>query len=111
MNVVALITAICFTAVAVCFFIYLLFSKKPLFCGNLKNFFRAGTIVYISGTLLILLFAIILKGVPTAFIVISELTIMTVFLATFIIIIRLSKTLSKMAPAKAQDNGQEKTDE
>ena len=106
MNAVALITAICFTIVAVLFLIYLIFSKKPLFCGSLKNFFRAGTVVYISGTLLILLFAVILKGVPTAFIVISELTIMTVFVATFIIIIRLSKTLSKMSPEKDQNNGQ-----
>lgn len=112
MNTTALITALCFTAAAVLFFVYLLFSKKPLFSGNLKNFFRAGTIVYISGTLLILLFAVILPGVPTAFILISEVTIMTVFAVTFIIIIRLSKTLAKMSSGNAvQTETKEKTNE
>jgi hypothetical protein len=43
---------------------------------------------------------------------ISEVTIMTVFAVTFIIIIRLSKTLAKMSSGNAvQTETKEKTDE
>ena len=112
MNTGSVSVASCFTAFAIACLIYLFFTKRPLFSGSLKNFFRAGTGVYLSGTLLILLFAFVLKGVPIAFIIISELTIMTVFVATFIIIIRLSKTLSKMqTEGKAGSEQKEKTDE
>lgn len=107
MNQGPVIAALCFTAFAVIVFVCLLFSKRPLFAGSLKKFFAAGTGVYISGTLLILLFACILKGVPLAFILISEFTIMTVFIVTFIIIIRLSKTLEKMSEENAKKHVQE----
>ena len=97
MNTVPVIAASCFTAVAVFVLLYFILSKKPLFAGKLKLFFRACAAVYLSGTILILFLAAVLNGVPLAFILISEVTIMTVYVVTLIIIIRLSKTLAKMA--------------
>ena len=112
MNTGPVITASCFTAFAVLCLVYLFVTKKPLFSGNLKNFFRAGAGVYLSGTLLLLFFAFALRDVPLAFILISEITIMTVFVATFIIIIRLSRTLAKMqAKSPADTTKEKKTDE
>lgn len=97
MNVSAVITASCFTVAAVLVLIFLFISKNPLFSGKLRNYFRAGAAVYVSGTILILILAAVLTGVPVAFIVISELTIMTVFVMTFILIIRFSKMMTTVA--------------
>ncbi|MBP5774909.1 MAG: hypothetical protein J6W36_04375 [Clostridiales bacterium] len=112
MNQGPIIAASGFTAFAVLSLVYLYVTKRPLFAGNLKNFFRAGTGVYLSGTLLLLFFAFALKEVPLVFILISEITIMTVFVVTFIIIIRLSRTLAKMqAKSAAEVQKEEETDE
>ena len=103
MNTGAVITASCFTVFSVVILICLIFSKKPLFSGNLKNYFRALAAVYISGTLLILVLAFALKGVPMVFILISEFLILTVFIVTFVLAIRLSKILSANASKKAEE--------
>lgn len=111
MNTVPVIAASCFTAVAVLVLLYFFFSRKPLFAGRLKLFFRACAAVYLSGTILILFLAATLSGVPLAFILISELTIMTVYVVTLIIIIRLSKTLAKIAAdSKSEPKQEDKTD-
>ena len=97
MNQGPVIAASCFTAFAVLCLVYLFVTGRPLFSGNLKNFFRAGAGVYLSGTLLLLFLACVLKEVPLAFILISEITIMTVFVMTFILIIRFSKMMTTVA--------------
>ena len=107
MNTTAVITAGCFTAFAAIILVYLFFTKNPLLSGKLRNYFRAGTAVYLSGTLLILVLSFALKGVPTAFIVISELMIMTVFIVTYILIANLSKALAGAAERNAQRTEQE----
>ena len=107
MNTAAVITAACFTAVSVLFFVYLLFTKNPILSGKFRNYYRAGSAVYISGTVLLLILAFALKGVPVAFIVISELMIMTVFVVTYILIANLSKTLAAAASRNAPESEQE----
>ena len=112
MNTAAVITAACFTAVSVLFFVYLLFTKNPILSGKFRNYYRAGSAVYISGTVLLLILAFVLKGVPVAFIVISEVMIMTVFVVTYILIANLSKALANTANRNAQKTEQEeKTDD
>ena len=106
MNTTAVITAGCFTAFAAIILVFLFFTKNPLLSGKLRNYFRAGTAVYLSGTLLILILSIALKGVPTAFIVISELMIMTVFIVTYILIVNLSKTIAAVTAKNAQPTEQ-----
>ena len=108
MNTGAIITASCFTAFSVIILICLILSKKPLFSGRLKNYFRAFAAVYISGTLLILFLSVALKGVPMVFILISEFLILTVFVTTFVIAVKLSKMLSGTASKKIKE---EETDE
>lgn len=103
MNTGAIITASCFTALSVIMLICLIFSKRPLFSGKLKNYFRAVAAVYVSGTVLILFLAAALKGVPMVFILISEFLILTVFVATFVLTVRLSKILSGTALKKAEE--------
>ena len=103
MNVQSVITASCFTLFSVVILICLIFSKKPLFSGRLKNYFRAVAGVYVSGTVLILFLSAALKGVPMVFILISEFLIMTVFVTTLILTVRLSKILSDNASKKAPE--------
>lgn len=107
MNTAAVITASCFTAFAAAILVYLFFTKNPLLSGKLRNYFRAGAAVYLSGTLLILVLSFALKGVPTAFIVISELMIMTVFIVTYILIVSLSKAIAAVTAKNAQKPEQE----
>ena len=109
MNTTAVITAGCFTAFAAIILVYLFFTKNPLLSGKLRNYFRAGTAVYLSGTLLILVLSFALKGVPTAFIVSSELMIMTVFIVTYILIVNLSKTIAAVTAKNAQKPEQKDT--
>ena len=101
MNSNAVILASCFTAVALVLLILLFITKNPLLSGKLKNYLRAGTAVYLSGTMLLLFLSFVLKDVPVLFILISELMIMTVFIVTFILIIRLSKMVSSMLEKNA----------
>lgn len=107
MNIAAVITAACFTGVSVLFFVYLLLTKNPTLSGKFRNYYRAGSAVYISGTILLLVLSLVLKGLPVAFIVISELMIMTVFVVTYILIANLSKALATAATRSAQKTEQE----
>lgn len=111
MNTGAIITASCFTAFSLIMLICLIFSRRPLFSGKLKNYFRAVAAVYVSGTLLILFLACALKGVPLVFILISECLILTVFVATFVLTVRLSKILSETAAKSMESKKEEVTDE
>ena len=112
MNTAAVITAACFTALSVAFLVFLFITKNPLLSGKFRNYDRAGAAVYISGTLVLLFLACVLKDLPTSFIVIAEVMIMTVFIVTYILIANLSRTLAAVTSRNAQQPEQEeKTDE
>ena len=104
MNVAAVITASVFAALSLAALIYL-FAGNSSFCkGKYKGFYRACCGVYLSGTLLVLLFTFILKGLPVAFVVISDITVTLVFLFTAGLIYFMTKTIVEAASKAAPGN-------
>lgn len=103
MNIAAVITASVFVLISVAILIYLFVGKGPLSTGTVKNFMRASCGVYISGTLMVLVFTLILKGLPTAFAVISDITITVVFCFTTGLIYFATKSIVQAAE-KAKAN-------
>lgn len=100
MNTSAVITAAVFFALSFAVLIYLFVGKSEFCKGKYRNFFRACCGVYVSGALLVFVFTLIMKGLPVAFVVISDITITCVFAFTVGLIFFMIKKLVQMG-----DNG------
>ncbi|MCR4704255.1 MAG: hypothetical protein K5665_11400 [Saccharofermentans sp.] len=92
-NSSAVITASVFFILSVAMLLFLIFGKSPLSSGIYKNFYRASCGVYVSGTALILVFTLMLKGLPLAFVLISEGMILFVFIFTLFIICFMTRSV------------------
>lgn len=97
MNMTSVITASAFLTFSVAILIYLFVGKSTLCTGRYKNFFRACCGVYVSGALLVLIFTLIMKELPVAFVVISDITILCVFLFTCGLIYFMTKSIVEAA--------------
>lgn len=106
MNMAAVITASVFLAFAIGVLIFLFVGKTSLSTSKIKNFYRASAGVYVSGALLILVFALVMKGLPVAFVVISDVTILFVFCFTVGLMYFMTKSIVEAA-AKAQAKSEE----
>ena len=102
----SIITAAVFLAFALAILIFLLIGKGPLKGSRYLNFFRASCGVYVSGSVLVLVFTILMKQLPVAFVVISNITILFVFLFTVGLIFFMTRSIveaSKKAENKIDD--------
>ncbi len=97
MNMAAVITASVFLLISVAALIYLFAGKSEFCSGKFKNYYRACCGVYVSGALLVFVFTLIMKGLPVAFVIISDLTILAVFIFTAALIYFMSKKLVEVA--------------
>lgn len=91
------ITAAIFLAFSVALLTFFLIGKGPLAGSKYKNFFRASCGVYVSGSLLILFFTLIMENLPVAFVVISNITILFVFFFTIGLIFFMTKSIVEAA--------------
>ena len=99
-------TAAVFLAFALAILIFLLIGKGPLKGSRYLNFFRASCGVYVSGSVLVLVFTLLMKQLPVAFVVISNITILFVFLFTVGLIFFMTRSIveaSKKAENKIDD--------
>ena len=102
----SIITAAVFLAFALAILIFLLIGKGPLKGSRYLNFFRASCGVYVSGSVLVLVFTLLMKQLPVAFVVISNITILFVFLFTVGLIFFMTRSIveaSKKAENKIDD--------
>ena len=106
MNTSAVITASVFLAFSLAILIYLFVGKSQFCKGKYRSFFRACCGVFVSGALLVFVFTLIMKGLPVAFVVISDLTILCVFIFTVGLICFMTKKLMQMG-----DNGSSANEE
>ena len=104
MNIAAVITASVFLAVSLAILIYLFFGKSEFCKGKFRNFFRACCGVYVSGALLVFVFTLIMKGLPVAFVVISDITVLCVFIFTVALIYFMTRKLVQMAESAGHAN-------
>ena len=93
MNTASVITASAFSVLSIAVLIYLFIGKSEFANGKYKGFYRACCGVYVSGALLVLLFTLILKGLPVAFVVISDVTVLCVFIFTAGLIFFMTKKI------------------
>lgn len=104
MNTSAVITASVFLAVSLAVLVYLFIGKSELCKGKFRSFYRACCGVYVSGALLVFVFTLIMKGLPVAFVVISDITVLCVFIFTVALIYFMTKKLLTMAEKAGSSN-------
>lgn len=97
MNIASVITASAFVVLSLAIFVYLFVGKSSFCKGKYKGFYRACCGVYVSGALLVLLFTLILKGLPVAFVLISDITVFCVFIFTAGLIFFMTKAIVEAA--------------
>ena len=101
MNIAAVITASVFLILSVAVLIYLFVGNSSFAKGKYKMFYRACCGVYVSGTVLILLFACVLKNIPVLFVVVSNIAVLCVFVFTAVLVFFMTRSIVETA-AKAQ---------
>ena len=79
MNIAAVITACIFLLVSILALIFMFVGKAPFCREKYKGFYLGSCGVYISGVILVLIFTLIMKGLPVAYVLISDITITVVF--------------------------------
>ena len=108
MNIAAVISASIFVILSVAALIFLFVGKNSFSSGKYKVFYRACCGVYVSGTLLVLLFSLIMKGLPVAFVIISDITITCVFAFTAGLIYFMTKSIVEAASKSDRKTEDEK---
>ena len=101
MNMSAVITAVIFLLVSVAALIFMFVGNAPFFFFFYRNFYRACCGVYISGVALVLIFTLIMKGLPVAYVLISDITVTVVFCFTVGLIYFMTRSIVEAA-AKAE---------
>ena len=84
------------SGIVVIFLLVLIFAKIPFINGVAKKYMIATTAVYLSGTLLLLILCIKMTQLPFVFVVISEVSILSVFVITMISITVITRNISKI---------------
>ena len=97
MNMSAVITAIVFLLVSVAALVFLFVGNAPFCKGKYRNFYRACCGVYISGVALVLIFTLIMKGLPVAYVLISDITVTVVFCFTVGLIYFMTRSIVEAA--------------
>lgn len=101
MNIAAVITACIFLLVSILALIFMFVGKAPFCRGKYKGFYLGSCGVYISGVILVLIFTLIMKGLPVAYVLISDITITVVFCFTVGLIYFMTRSIVEAA-AKAE---------
>jgi len=109
MNTAAVVTALIFLLVSVAALVFLFIGHAPFCTGKYRNFYRACCGVYISGVLLVLIFTLIMKGLPVAYVLISDITVTLVFCFTVGLIYFMTRSIVEAA-AKAEYKDDEDKD-
>ena len=109
MNIAAVITACVFLLFSIVALIFLIVGKAPFCTGKYKSFYRGSCGVYISGVVLVLIFTLIMKGLPVAYVLISDITITLVFCFTVGLIYFMTRSIVE-AQLKGIDNDEEGED-
>lgn len=102
----SVIAALVFLLISILALVFLFVGKLPFCTGKYKSFYRASCGVYISGVLLVLVFALLMKTLPIAYVIISCLTITVVFCLTVGLIYFMTKSIVGMA-SKQENNAKD----
>ena len=105
---VAFFVALAFCVLAVLILMYMILGKASFFSGKYRPFCIASCLVYLSGLILALIFTLLMKGLPVAFVLVSDITVTCVFAFTIGLIIYLSKAMEKQASGNIGEDEKDK---
>jgi len=91
-----LVIAAIFSSLAFLLLMILILVKPKTLLPKVRKFLIATAAIYLSGTLLILVFALTMDKLPAIFVVISEVSIMFVFGISMFTIVRISKNVASI---------------
>ena len=94
--------------ISVVILLLVLFTDKIANPVKYKKFFTATTIIYITGTILVMVIVSVNKEIPIAFSIISEIMILAIYLFSMFMIKKLANSVVELE--KAQKEAQNKTD-
>ena len=110
MNIAAVITACIFLLVSLVALIFLFVGNLPFCRGKYKGFYRGSCGVYISGVILVLIFTLVMNGLPVAYVLISDITITLVFCFTVGLIYFMTRSIveAQLRGADDDEDGKDK---
>lgn len=85
--------------------LFIIFAKPGFAAGIARKFVIATTAVYLSGGLLVLILAFAMKTLPFIFMVISEISILSVYLISLFGVLRLAKQVKELQAARDEIEG------
>ena len=107
MNMSAVITAIVFLLFSIAALVFLFVGNAPFCRGKYRNFYRACCGVYISGVALVMVFTLFMKGLPVAYVLISDITVTVVFCLTVGLIYFMTRSIVEAASKAENKDGKE----
>ena len=100
-----IILASCVLGAIVIWLLFIIFAK-PRFAGGVqRKFVIATTAVYLSGALLVLILALVMRSLPFIFMIISEISILSVYLISLFGVLRLAKQINDLKAARDEIEG------
>ena len=111
MNIVAVITACIFLLLSFAALGFIYVGKAPFCKGRYKGFYLGSCGVYISGVILVLIFTLIMKGLPVAYVLISDITITVVFCLTVGLIYFMTRSIVEAAEKAEKKENDDKREE
>lgn len=111
MNIAAVITACIFLLLSFAALGFIYVGKAPFCKGRYKGFYLGSCGVYISGVILVLIFTLIMKGLPVAYVLISDITITVVFCLTVGLIYFMTRSIVEAAEKAEKKENDDKREE
>lgn len=111
MNIAAVITACIFLLLSFAALGFIYVGKAPFCKGRYKGFYLGSCGVYISGVILVLIFTLIMKGLPVAYVLISDITITVVFCLTVGLIYFMTRSIVEAAEKAEKKENNDKREE
>ena len=111
MNIAAVITACLFLLLSFAALGFIYVGKAPFCKGRYKGFYLGSCGVYISGVILVLIFTLIMKGLPVAYVLISDITITVVFCLTVGLIFFMTRSIVEVAEKAEKKENDDKREE
>ena len=99
MNTISVVIASVVSVIALIVLLILIFGNTPVKGHRFKGYFLASAGVYLSGTIMVLIFTLSMPLLPVTFVIISELTIAFVFIFTTVILFKMSNQIVELHQA------------
>lgn len=103
------VIASCVLGAIVIWLLFIIIAKPAFSRGVSRKFVIATTAVYLSGGLLLLIISFAMKSLPYLFMIISEVSILSVYLISLFGVLRLARQINDLWDSKNETKAEEDT--